>query len=168
MLNLFLNCTINKMSSMLVITILLASASSVPIPGELSTAFLDLTSKIYTKIEDANRPTQACFEMYEHKEYQGRKTTVCGDQGKCIELPSDVSGSVSSIKFLSGGRFFTVEKIRVFKFEQCTRYLDADGNDPYGSSNLVWNDGYHNCDGYNLFGSGCDKSFNDNINSIRF
>ncbi len=149
-------------------TVLLASVSSTPTPGEVGIAFLDLTSKIYSTIEEANRPNEACFEMYEHKNYQGSKTTICGQAGKCIELPSNVSTSVSSIKFLNGGRYFAVEKIRVFKYEQCTRFLDADGYDPYGSSNLIWNDGYHRCDGYNLFSDKCDKSFNDNINSVRF
>ncbi|ABY47801.1 hypothetical protein HaGV_gp110 [Helicoverpa armigera granulovirus] len=134
-------------------------------PNETPT-ILDAIAKIYNTVEEANAPTTACFEFYEHSNYLGAKTIVCGKKGQCINVPSP--DTVSSIKFLNGGRFFAVQKMRIYKEENCHLYLDSDGYDPYGMSNLVWNDGYHNCDGYDLFSSSCDKSFNDNVYSFRF
>jgi hypothetical protein len=136
-----------------------------PAPKETPT-IIDTIGKIYSTVEEANAPTTACFEFYEHSRYLGGKTTVCGKKGQCINVPAP--DTVSSIKFLSGGRFFAVQKMRIYKEENCHLYLDSDGYDNYGMSNLVWNDGYHYCDGYDLSSSSCDRSFNDNVYSFKF
>jgi len=149
-----------------VTTFVFGIGSANPAPKETLTILMDTLGEIYNTVEEANAPTTACFEFYEHSHYLGEKNTVCGKKGQCINLPAP--DTVSSIKFLSGGRFFAVQKMRIYKEENCHLYLDSDGYDNYGMSNVVWNDGYHRCDGYDLFSSSCDKSFNNNVYSFKF
>ena len=156
---------IYNMSPLTLIVCIVSAVLGVSFANELPT-ILDTITKLYSTVEAANAPITACFEVYEHSNYLGEKTILCGRKGQCINVPSP--DTVSSIKFINNGRFFAVQKIRLFKEENCRLELDSDGYDSYGMSTYVYNDGYHNCDGYDLFSSWCDKSFNDNVYSFAF
>ncbi|AFV50348.1 hypothetical protein [Heliothis virescens ascovirus 3g] len=151
------------MAKCLLVLVLVACCAAA---GEIGNTFMQLGGTIYEKVEEFNAPNTACFELYEHPGFRGAKRTLCGRRGQCIDVPNHEY--VSSIRFLSGGRFFTVQRLRVYKLNNCERYLDADGYDAYNTAMLVWNDGYHRCDGYDLTKYPCESSFNDNINSISF
>ncbi|AXU41574.1 ORF128 [Alphabaculovirus altermyunipunctae] len=148
--------------------ILVIAFVNVASAGDKSNAVLDVIGKIYSTVEEANAPDAACFEFYSDKNYEGTKHKICARSGKCIRLPEHVAESLSSIKFLSDGRFFTVQKLYLYKMDDCKLIRDQDGYDTYGSHTTIWNDGYHNCDGFNLNDSQCDQSFNDSALAFSF
>nr|ALN42028.1 PsunGV_gp111 [Cnaphalocrocis medinalis granulovirus] len=150
----------------LLLFLLLINTPKAVLGGELTSTFLDLAGKVYKAVEESNTPDQACFMFYTDIEFRGESYRVCTTRGKCVPIPIE---GVSSVRFLSGGRFFSVQKLYLFTMDNCKVLLDTEGYDTYNSHTTVYNDGYHNCDGFDLSSNWCSNGdFNDNVVAFLF